>query len=471
MTRRAGCLDYHSRVTPRQLGAATPHLFHVLAKPAGPSCNLACRYCFYLEKERLYPGVSDWRMPPQVLEAFIQQYIESQDSPTVNFAWQGGEPTLLGVEFFEQVVELQRRFANGKRIENGFQTNGLLLDDRWGDFLSRERFLVGLSIDGPAPLHDRFRVDRGGHPTHARVLEALRLLQRHGVEFNTLTVVHQDNAEEGLEVYRHLVDLGSRFLQFIPLVERLAVTGSRGRGTNPMPGLASPPGAAGEQGDAARDAQQPPRVAPWSVSGDGLGRFLCTIFDEWVRRDVGRVFVQLFDVALENWYHGEASLCLFRSTCGEALAVEHNGDLFSCDHFVYPSHRLGNILEAPLQGLARAPFQEQFGLEKRDRLPSDCRSCEVRFACHGECPKNRFDTTADGEPGLNFLCTGYKRFFRHVDPFMRLMAAELRAGRPPANVMSWVEERDRASALARAGRNDRCPCGSGKKVKACCGSR
>ena len=452
-------MRYDPRVT--HPGAARrPRPFSLLAKPTGPHCNLACRYCFYLQKEHLYPDVREWAMSPDVLGTFIRQYIESQDVPVVSFAWQGGEPTLLGVSFFERVVELQRRYANGKRIENGFQTNGILLDEAWASFLARNAFLVGLSLDGPARLHDRFRVDRGSHPTHAAVERAVRLLQHHAVEFNTLTVVHRDNAEEGIAVYRYLKDIGSRFLQFIPLVERVEETTRTGEGTT-GPLLAEPPGV--------HTGRAPATLAPWAVTGEALGRFLCGVFDEWVRRDVGTVFVQLFDVALENWYQGSANLCLFRETCGDALAIEHNGDVYACDHYVYPSHRRGTVMAGSLGAMVESAEQRTFGEAKRDTLPSDCRRCEVRFACHGECPKNRFATTADGEPGLNVLCAGYKRFFRHIDQAMRFMAAELRAQRAPANVMAWVRERDRAQAVARASRNDPCPCGSGRKVKHCCG--
>jgi len=409
--------------------------FHVIAKPTGPVCNLDCRYCFYLEKERLYPGNTSWAMPDVVLEAFVRQYIAAQDGPVVSFTWQGGEPTLLGVDFFERVVELQGRYAGGRRIENAFQTNGVLLDDRWGEFLARHGFLVGLSIDGPKGLHDRYRVNRGGRPTFEQVMRGRDVLRRHGVEFNTLTVVHRRNAEDPLSVYRFLREEGSGFIQFIPIVER---TGK---------------GAA---------------VTPWSVDPAQFGRFLCAIFDEWVRHDVGRVFVQLFDVALESWYQGRTSLCIFQPTCGRALAVEHNGDLYSCDHYVYPSHRLGNILEAPLDALAGSESQVTFGHRKEDMLPRCCRECDVRFACHGECPKNRFTFTRDGEPGLNYLCAGYKMFLRHVDPCMRFMANELRQQHPPANVMAWMAAGGPDAGRQAPERNDPCPCGSGKKFKKCC---
>ena len=422
--------------------------FHVIAKPVGPACNLDCRYCFYREKQAFYPGAGSRGMSERVLDTFVRDHIAAQDAPVVQFAWQGGEPTLLGVPFFRRVVELQARHAGGKRIENSFQTNGILLDDDWGAFLAQSRFLVGISIDGPAGLHDRYRVDRGGQPTFDRVMRGLDVLKTHGVAFNTLTVVHRENARRPLEVYRFLREMGSGFLQFIPAVERAA-------------GPETPH----------RSPRRGARVSSWSVAPDDYGAFLCTIFDEWVRRDVGRVFVQLFDVALESWFTGEASLCVFRPTCGRALAIEHNGDLYPCDHYVFPALKIGNILETPLKALVESASQAAFGDAKRAALPAYCRECPVRFACHGGCPKNRFVRTPDGERGLNYLCAGYRRFFTHVDPYMRLMAAELAGGRPPANVMAIVCEQDRAEAAARAGRNDPCPCGSGRKFKKCCGGR
>jgi uncharacterized protein len=437
--------------------------FHVMVKPTGPVCNLDCRYCFYLEKERLYPGASDWTMPDEVLEAFVRDYIAAQDVPVVTFAWQGGEPTLLGLDFFRRVVGLQKRYADGRRIENALQTNGVLLDDEWAAFLAEQSFLVGLSIDGPRQLHDRYRVDRGGAPTFDRVMRGIDVLKRNGAAFNTLTAVHRENARAPLDVYRFLKEAGSGFLQFIPIVERLA---SASGGTSVAAGGSSSRSNLSEPGSAGEG-----RVTAWSVAPSDWGDFLCAIFDEWLRHDVGRVFVQLFDVALESWYRGEASLCIFSETCGRALAVEHNGDLYSCDHYVFPAFRLGNITATPIGDLVQALAQRQFGEAKRDRLPAYCRRCEVRFACHGECPKNRFLKAPDGEPGLNYLCGGYKRFFAHIDAAMRFMADELAHERAPANVMAWARAIDRERWTASTGRNDPCPCGSGKKLKKCCGGR
>lgn len=433
---------------PTSAATAPRRGFQVVAKPSGPLCNLGCRYCFYLEKEKLYAGTPAWKMDERVLDVFIRDYIAAQDAPTVGFVWQGGEPTLIGLDFFRRAVELQRRYAGGKRIENALQTNGVLLDDEWGAFLAREGFLVGLSIDGPRALHDRHRVDRGGQPTFDRVIKGLEVLRNHGVAFNTLTAVHRQNAKAPLDVYRFLKDAGSAYQQFIPIVERLD-----------GPGHLALPGVSGAG-----------RVSSWAVEAADWGNFLCAIFDEWVRHDVGRVFVQLFDIALESWYTGESSLCIFRPTCGRALAVEHNGDLYPCDHYVFPEYRLGNLTETPVEGLVESPAQTAFGDAKRDTLPAYCRNCEVLFACHGECPKNRFIDSPDGEPGLNYLCAGFRRFFTHVAPAMQFMAGELARERPPANVMAWARDRDRAAASAAAGRNEPCPCGSGRKFKRCCGA-
>lgn len=402
----------------------------MMTKPVGPICNLDCRYCFYLEKEKLYPPAEPFRMAPEVLESYIRQYLQ-QDSPEVTFAWQGGEPTLLGVDFFRQAVDLQRRHAGGRRVINTLQTNGTLLDDAWGAFLKEHGFLVGLSLDGPRALHDAYRVDKRQQPTFDRVRNGLRVLQKHAVEFNTLTVVNHRNVQHPLEVYRFLKETGSGFLQFIPLVERKRDDRARELGLD----LATPPGPG-----------EPPARSPvtaWSVEPGAYGEFLVAIFDEWVRQDVGRVFVQLFDVALGNWMGLGSSLCVFSETCGRALAVEHNGDVYACDHYVYPAYRRGNLLHQNLGDMVDGPAQRKFGQDKKDTLPRYCRTCAVRFACHGECPKHRFVRTPDGEPGLNYLCPAYQRFFTHIDPPLRLMSALVRAGRPAADIMAWVDARGR----------------------------
>ena len=427
-------------------GAATvaPPAFHIMMKPRGAICNLDCKYCYFLAKEMMYPG-SRFRMADDLLEEYTKQYIEAQQVPAVTFAWQGGEPTLMGLDFFKRAVALQQKYRKpGMQIFNAFQTNGVLLDDEWCRFFREHDFLIGLSMDGTARLHDYFRVDKGGKPTHHKVMDALALLKKHRVEFNILTTVHAGNVEHPLEVYRFLRDeVGTHYMQFIPIVERDNETGF----------------------------QEGEDVTNRSLTGAQYGEFLCAIFDEWVRRDVGKVFVQIFDVALAAWSGGRPGLCIFEETCGSALAMEHNGDLFSCDHFVEPKYRLGNIQEISLLEMVGSDFQRQFGQHKRDSLPQYCRDCDVRFICNGGCPKDRILTTPDGEPGLNYLCDGFKRFFTHVDRPMRLMAAELHAQRPPANVMRLLaeEERQQQARFATTQRNDPCPCGSGRKFKQCHG--
>ncbi len=384
-----------------------PLAFHIMAKPIGPICNIDCTYCFYLDKEKLYPYKKNFRMPDDVLESFIRQKIENHQVHKVNFSWQGGEPTLLGVEYFRNVVNLQKKYAQGHHIENSFQTNGILLDDAWCTFFKENNFLVGISIDGPEEIHNRYRRNKGGKATFKQVMRGLGFLKKHQVEFNTLTVIQAHNSQKPLDVYNFLKEVGSGFMQFIPVVER-------------------------------NDAS-PQRVTDWSVEPGQFGRFLCAIFDEWVRNDVGRYYVQLFDLALEAWYGMEPGLCVFRETCGTAMAMEHNGDLYSCDHYVYPENKLGNIMASPMAGLISSELQVQFGKNKLDKLPAYCRKCEVRFMCNGECPKNRFVSTPDGEPGLNYLCAGYKKIFKHIDPYMRFMVSELKNKRPPANVMNWAK--------------------------------
>ncbi|MEO6965578.1 MAG: anaerobic sulfatase-maturation protein [Acidobacteriaceae bacterium] len=391
-----------------------------MAKPTGPICNLDCKYCFYLEKENLYPGNHSWAMSEEVLESYIRQYIQSQAAPTITFAWQGGEPTLLGIEFFRKVVELEQKHSDGRPIANAFQANGVLLNDSWAEFFAENHFLVGLSIDGPRELHDCYRVNKGGKATFDSVMAGIGCLKKYDVEFNTLTVVNRTNSYHPLDVYRFLREVGSGYMQFIPIVERI----TRSPGLEGLH-LIGP------------NWKSSAEVSDWSVEPLQYGEFLCTIFDEWVRRDVGQSFVQIFDVALESWHGMPQGLCVFRETCGAALAIEHNGDLYSCDHFVYPENNLGNIMAAPLESLVKSSQQRRFGTAKRTSLPRYCRECEVRFACNGECPKHRFLQTPDGEPGLNYLCAGYKRFFQHIDPYMEFMAGELQSDRAPANVMRW----------------------------------
>jgi uncharacterized protein len=410
--------------------------FHLMTKPIGSRCNLDCHYCFYLEKEKLYTDAGGRRMTPEVLETYIRDYIAAQPDDTVSFAWQGGEPTLLGVEFYQRAVALQAKYAQGKRIENAFQTNGVLLDEAWGEFLAAHRFLVGVSIDGPAQWHDAYRVDKGGQPTFARVVAGMQMLKKHGVEFNTLTTVNRKNSTHPIELYRFLREAGSGYLQFIPIVERAAA--------NPESGLwlAPPPD---HEEAAALDAE----VTPWSVRPADYGNFLCAIFDEWIRHDVGRIFVQHFDSALSTWLTGRAELCVFQEDCGRGLAIEHNGDVYSCDHYVYARYRLGNMMNTSLVELVDSPAQAEFGRAKSATLPRWCRECPVRFACHGECPKHRFIRAPDGEEGLNYLCAAHSKFFHHIDSPMKTMAAMINVGRAPAEIMSLPRSRWLPSTLRR----------------------
>ncbi|MEQ8673218.1 MAG: anaerobic sulfatase maturase [Aggregatilineales bacterium] len=418
--------------------------FHVMTKPRGAICNLDCKYCYFLSKEKLYPN-SDFRMSDNLLEEYTRQYMQAQRVPEVTFAWQGGEPTLMGLDFYQQAVSYQQKHKpTGMRIYNTLQTNAVTLDDEWCAFFKANNFLIGVSVDGPQALHDAYRVDKGGAPTFERVMRGLALLRKHGVEFNILTTVHAANEKHPLEVYHFLRDeLKVDFMQFIPIVERANDTGY-------------------QEGDS---------VTERSITAAGYGAFLNAIFDEWVRHDVGRVFVQIFDVALAAWSGNNPGLCIFEETCGSAMALEHNGDLYSCDHYVEPAHKLGNIIDIPISELVVSEKQFQFGQFKRDSLPQYCVECPVRFVCNGGCPKNRFINTPDGEAGLNYLCEGYKVFFTHIDAPMRYMTEQLRQQRPPANVMFAMAQQDEqlSAAFAKAGRNDPCPCGSGQKFKKCHG--
>ncbi len=422
--------------------------FHVLTKPTGAVCNLDCKYCFFLVKEKLYPG-SNFRMSEEVQESYIRQVLETHPGPEIPVAWQGGEPTLMGLDFFCRSIELEKEYQKpGTKILNTMQTNGVLLNEEWCEFFRENNFLMGLSLDGPREMHDAYRVDKGGKPTFDKVMRAARLMQKHKVEFNILTTVHAANGDHPREVYRFLRDeVGTQFIQLIPIVERVNERGEVGN-------------------------QEGNQVTDRSVGPEQWGRFLITIFNEWLRRDVGKVFVQMFDAALASWVGAPPAMCVFAETCGDAVALEHNGDLYSCDHFVEPKYLLGNIQSQPLVQLVASAPQRKFGTDKRDTLPRYCRECEVRFACHGECPKNRFILTPDGEPGLNYLCAGYMAFFKHIDRPMRIMADLLQRGRCADEVMGILvaEEAKLAAAVARAGRNDPCPCGSGRKVKRCHGA-
>jgi len=416
--------------------------FHLLAKPTGAVCNLGCKYCFFLSKKNLYP-LSSFRMSDELLETYTRQYIEAQQIAQATFAWQGGEPTLMGLDFFRRSIQYQQKYRRPKMIiQNTMQTNGTLLDDDWCEFFRKNNFLIGLSLDGPRELHDAYRVDKTGKPTFDRVMRAARLLRDHKVDYNILTTVHAANANHPLDVYRFLRDkVKANFIQFIPIVERDNDTGF-------------------QEGDTVTDR---------SVKAEQYGRFLISIFDEWVKRDVGKTYVQIFDVALAAWAGAHPGICAFSETCGTAMAMEHNGDMYSCDHFVEPKYLLGNINEKHMAQLAASRKQRKFGRDKLDSLPEYCRKCEVRFACNGECPKNRFIQTPDGEPGLNYLCAGYREFFRHIDGPMRFMAHELRLGQAPANIMNFIKDGKISQVVYKPGRNDPCPCGSGLKYKKCHG--
>lgn len=440
--------------------------FHIMAKPIGPVCNLNCSYCYYLSKKNFFQDSNNWRISDAVLEKFICQYITAQDAQQIEFCWQGGEPTLLGLDFFRKALALQKTYCpTMKRISNNLQTNGMLLDEEWCKFLCNNKFLVGLSIDGPKDLHNRYRLDRNNKPTFDKVAAAAELLKKHKVEFNALTVVNRTNAQKPLEVYKFLRDeLGSKYLQFIPCVEpkEFANVAPQYWDKDKLPRLGS---------QAARPGFADSIVTDWSVDPEDYGKFLCTIFDEWLKNDVGKVFVNLFDTALGLWVGAGSSLCCFAEMCGRAIVIEHDGSVYSCDHYVYPEYRLGNIKTEPLSDMVYSERQSKFGLAKSDALPKYCRDCRFRFACNGECPRNRCILTPDGEAGLNYLCPGLRKFFSHIEPWMRRMVKELRAGRTADNVMKLAK----SSAVhlpspirKHAKLNAPCPCGSGRKYKKCC---
>lgn len=383
----------------------------MMAKPAGSSCNLACEYCYYLEKKKYYSDEPRHLMSDETLENFIRQYIEAQTNANVQFTWHGGEALMRPLEFYRKVVELQKKYAGGRHIDNSLQTNGLLLNDSWCRFLKENNWLVGISIDGPQEFHDEYRRDKAGRPSFVRVMQAMRLLQKHGVEYNAMAVVNDYNADYPLEFYNFFKEVGCRFVQFTPVVERMAADGLQSASGNGQ-------------------------LTEFSVTPQQWGDFLIAIFDEWVKKDVGTQFIQIFDSTLANWVGELPGVCTYAPTCGHAGVIEYNGDVYGCDHFVFPEYRLGNIRHKTLHEMMSSQRQRQFGLDKRDKLPRQCKKCKFLFACNGECPKNRFGVTADGEPGLNYLCEGYYRFFEHVAPYMDFMKNELANGRPPANVMS-----------------------------------
>lgn len=391
---------------------------YVMLKPAGSLCNLRCKYCYYLEKNALYTEQKNHVISDEMLDKFIREYIEAQTSPDVLFCWHGGETLMRPISFYRRAIELQRKYARGRRIDNTIQTNATMLTDEWCEFFRENNFLVGVSIDGPQEFHDEYRRTATGKPTFHKVMQGIRLLNKHNVEWNALAVVNDFNADYPLEFYNFFKEIGCHYIQFTPIVERRI---ERNDGLSLAHGM--------EEGG---------ELVDFSVTPEQWGKFLCTIFDEWVRHDVGTYFIQIFDATLANWVGVQPGLCSLAKECGHAGVMEFNGDVYSCDHFVYPEHRLGNINEKTITEMMYGEKQREFAKLKHELLPQQCRECPVEFACHGECPKNRFTRDKYGNPGLNYLCKGYRQFFEHVKPYMDFMKGELDAKRPPSNVMNFV---------------------------------
>lgn len=401
---------------------ATPFAkpLYVMLKPAGAHCNLACKYCYYLEKNNLYQNSHRHLMSDEMLEQFTREYIEAQTMPQVLFTWHGGEPLMRSIDFYKKALALQKKYAHGKQIDNVIQTNGTLLTDEWCEFFAKNHWLVGISIDGPQEYHDHYRVTPAGKPSWEKVMQGISLLKKHRVEWNAMAVVNAYNAEHPLEFYHFFRDNGCQYLQFTPIVERLTEH-EDGRT------LAS----------LADDREIP--LADASVTPQQWGNFLCTIFDNWVRHDVGKTFVEIFDCTLANWMGVLPGICAYSKECGHAGVMEHNGDVYSCDHFVFPEYKLGNIREQSLIDMLYGEKQQAFSRLKHTSLPRQCKECDMEFACHGECPKNRFEKDKYGEPGLNYLCQGYYQYYTHVAPYMDFMKRELLAQRPPANIMNVLK--------------------------------
>lgn len=391
---------------------------YVMLKPAGSLCNLRCKYCYYLEKNALYTEQKNHVISDEMLDKFIREYIEAQTSPDVLFCWHGGETLMRPISFYRRAIELQRKYARGRRIDNTIQTNATMLTDEWCEFFRENNFLVGVSIDGPQEFHDEYRRTATGKPTFHKVMQGIRLLNKHNVEWNALAVVNDFNADYPLEFYNFFKEIGCHYIQFTPIVERRI---ERNDGLSLAPGM--------EEGG---------ELVDFSVTPEQWGKFLCTIFDEWVRHDVGTYFIQIFDATLANWAGVQPGLCSLAKECGHAGVMEFNGDVYSCDHFVYPEHLLGNINEKTITEMMYGEKQREFAKLKHELLPQQCRECPVEFACYGECPKNRFTRDKYGNPGLNYLCKGYRQFFEHVKPYMDFMKGELDAKRPPSNVMNFV---------------------------------
>ena len=392
---------------------------YVMLKPAGAHCNLACKYCYYLEKNKLYPTAQRHLMSDEILEQFTREYIEAQTMSQVLFTWHGGEPLLRSIDFYRKALSLQQKYAGGRRIDNVIQTNGTLLTDEWCEFFAQNHWLVGISIDGPQPDHDHYRLTAAGKPSWKKVMQGIKLLKKHGVEWNAMAVVNADNANHPLEFYRFFKENGCQFLQFTPIVERL----TRHEDGRTLASLAD---------------KDEISLSEASVAPEQWGYFLCAIFDEWVRKDVGKIFVEIFDCTLANWMGISPGICAYSKECGHAGVMEHNGDVYSCDHFVFPEYKLGNIRDQSLIDMLYGEQQQEFSRLKHSSLPRQCKECDMEFACHGECPKNRFMKDKYGDSGLNYLCPGYYHYYQHVAPYMDYMKQELMSQRPPSNIMKVV---------------------------------
>ena len=393
---------------------------YVMLKPTGAHCNLACKYCYYLEKNKLYPTAQRHLMSNEMLEQFTREYIEAQTMNQVLFTWHGGEPLLRSIDFYRKALSLQQKYAGGRRIDNVIQTNGTLLTDEWCEFFAQNHWLVGISIDGPQPDHDHYRLTAAGKPSWKKVMQGIKLLKKHGVEWNAMAVVNAYNANHPLEFYRFFKENGCQFLQFTPIVERL----TRHEDGRTLASLAD---------------KDEISLSEASVTPEQWGYFLCAIFDEWVRKDVGKIFVEIFDCTLANWMGISPGICAYSKECGHAGVMEHNGDVYSCDHFVFPEYKLGNIRDHSLIDMLYGEQQQEFSRLKHSSLPRQCKECDMEFACHGECPKNRFMKDKYGDSGLNYLCPGYYHYYQHVAPYMDYMKQELMSQRPPSNIMKVVQ--------------------------------
>ena len=402
---------------------ATPFAkpLYVMLKPAGAHCNLACKYCYYLEKNNLYDKSHRHIMSDELLEQFTREYIEAQTMPQVLFTWHGGEPLMRSIDFYKKALALQKKYARGRRIDNVIQTNGTMLTGEWCEFFAQNNWLVGISIDGPQEYHDHYRLTTTGNPSWQKVMHGIELLKKHHVEWNAMAVVNAYNANHPLEFYHFFKDNGCQYLQFTPIVERL----TKHQDGRTLASLAD-------------DKEIP--LADFSVTPEQWGNFLCAIFDEWVRNDVGKMFVEIFDCTLANWMGVLPGICAYSKNCGHAGVMEHNGDVYSCDHFVFPEYKLGNIRDHTLIEMLYGDKQHAFSRLKHTSLPRQCKECDMEFACHGECPKNRFEKDKYGEPGLNYLCKGYYQYYSHVAPYMDFMKRELQAQRPPANIMEALKK-------------------------------